>query len=77
VFANRPGCRSVQRGPNRHQVGRRIDYVLIRSGVHGPSLDILDCRLILDSPVNGVWASDHYGVVADLAVPTHRPGAWI
>jgi endonuclease/exonuclease/phosphatase family metal-dependent hydrolase len=59
------------------ELGRRIDYVLIRSGVHGPSLDVLDCRLILDSPVNGVWASDHYGVVADLAVPTHRPGAWI
>jgi len=23
-----------------------------------------------------VWASDHYGVVADLAVPRHPPGTW-
>jgi hypothetical protein len=24
---------------------------------------------------DGVWASDHFGVVADLAVPAHPPGA--
>jgi hypothetical protein len=23
-----------------------------------------------------VWASDHYGVAADLAVPQHLPGTW-
>jgi endonuclease/exonuclease/phosphatase family metal-dependent hydrolase len=59
------------------ELGRRIDYVLVRCGTHGPSLDILDCRLLLDAAVNGVWASDHYAVLAELAVPTHRPGAWI
>jgi len=25
---------------------------------------------IFDEPVDGVWASDHFGVVADLALPT-------
>jgi hypothetical protein len=38
------------------ELGRRIDYVLVRCGMHGPSLDILDCRLLLDAAVNGVWA---------------------
>lgn len=58
------------------ELGRRIDYVLVRCGVHGPSLDVVDCRLAFDEPVGGVWASDHFGVVADLAAPQHRPGAW-
>ncbi len=46
--------------------GRRIDYLLVRCGDHGPTLRIGDCRLVLDEPLNGVHASDHYGVVADL-----------
>ena len=29
---------------------------------------IADCRLVFDAPVDGVWASDHYGVCVDLAV---------
>jgi endonuclease/exonuclease/phosphatase family metal-dependent hydrolase len=49
--------------------GRRIDYLLVRCGDHGPTLGIADCRRVLDQPVDGVWASDHYGVVADLADP--------
>jgi endonuclease/exonuclease/phosphatase family metal-dependent hydrolase len=46
--------------------GRRIDYLLVRCGDHGPSLRIADCRRVFDEPVGGVMASDHYGVVADL-----------
>jgi endonuclease/exonuclease/phosphatase family metal-dependent hydrolase len=49
--------------------GRRIDYLLVRCGDHGPTLRIADCRLALEEPVDGVMASDHYGVVADLDVP--------
>lgn len=45
---------------------RRIDYLLVRCGDHGPSLHIADCRRVLDQPVGGVMASDHYGVIADL-----------
>ena len=58
------------------ELGRRIDYVMVRCGVHGPTLEVVDCRLAFDEPVGGVWASDHFGVVADLAVPEHPPGAW-
>jgi endonuclease/exonuclease/phosphatase family metal-dependent hydrolase len=58
------------------ELGRRIDYVMVRCGTHGPTLDIVDCRLAFDKPVEDVWASDHFGVVADLAVPEHPPGAW-
>jgi endonuclease/exonuclease/phosphatase family metal-dependent hydrolase len=55
---------------------RRIDYVLVRSGRHGPTLRVLSCDRVLDAPVGGVWASDHFGVVADLALPDHAPGTW-
>jgi len=56
--------------------GRRIDHVMVRSGPHGPALDVADCRLVLDEPVGGVWASDHFGVLADLVRPPHPPGTW-
>jgi endonuclease/exonuclease/phosphatase family metal-dependent hydrolase len=59
------------------ELGRRIDYVMVGSGVHGPTLAVVDCRLAFEEPVDGVWASDHFGVVADLAVPEHPPGAWL
>ena len=53
--------------------GRRIDYVLVRCAEHGPSLDITACARTFDQPVDGVWASDHFGVVADLAVAPPEP----
>lgn len=52
--------------------GRSIDYVMVRRGDYGPTLDITACKRIFDKPVDGVWASDQFGVVADLAVPTPR-----
>jgi endonuclease/exonuclease/phosphatase family metal-dependent hydrolase len=53
--------------------GRRIDYVLVRCAEHGPSLDITACARTFDRPVDGVWGSDHFGVVADLAVAPPEP----
>jgi endonuclease/exonuclease/phosphatase family metal-dependent hydrolase len=50
--------------------GRRIDYIFVGCGEHGPTLDVERCELIFDEPRNGVWASDHFGVVADLAIPS-------
>lgn len=49
-----------------HEPNRRIDYVLV-----GPPGDegegkILSCRLAGDEPVDGIWPSDHFSVVADL-----------
>jgi endonuclease/exonuclease/phosphatase family metal-dependent hydrolase len=50
---------------------RRIDYIFVRCGDHGgPTLEVSTCARIFDEPIDGVWASDHFGVVADLAVPT-------
>jgi endonuclease/exonuclease/phosphatase family metal-dependent hydrolase len=52
---------------------RRLDYVLVRCGEHGgPTLEVTACERFLDEPVNGVWASDHFGVFADLDLPGAR-----
>jgi endonuclease/exonuclease/phosphatase family metal-dependent hydrolase len=64
----------VVAGEMKLERGRRIDYVLIRSGVHGPLLDAADCRLIFNEPVDGVWPSDHFGVLADLIRPIAELG---
>lgn len=66
----------VRSGEVATAVSRRIDYVLVRAGRHGALLEVLRCDRFLDQPVGAVWASDHYGVVADLAVPEHAPGTW-
>jgi endonuclease/exonuclease/phosphatase family metal-dependent hydrolase len=51
------------------ELGRRIDYIMVRCGDHGPTLEVSSCARVFDEPLDGVWASDHFGVVADLAVP--------
>jgi endonuclease/exonuclease/phosphatase family metal-dependent hydrolase len=66
----------VRAGQMPLERGRRIDYVLVRSGPHGPLLDVADCRLVGTEPVDGVWVSDHFGVLADLVPPGHPPGEW-
>ena len=49
---------------------RRIDHLLVRHGPHGgPSLRIAACELAFAQPIGDVWASDHFGLVADLTVP--------
>jgi endonuclease/exonuclease/phosphatase family metal-dependent hydrolase len=49
---------------------RRIDYIFVRCGEHeGPTLEIARCDRIFDEPIDGVWASDHFGLVADLEAP--------
>lgn len=46
---------------------RRIDYIFVRCGRHtGSTLEIVDCRLAFDQPDAGVWATDHFGLIADL-----------
>ena len=66
----------VTAGEMKLERGRRIDYVMVRCGVHGPTLDVAGCELAFDQPVEGIWASDHFGVVADLALPPRPPGSW-
>jgi len=42
--------------------GRRIDYIFV-----GPSIKVLDCRLVADKPDSeGYYPSDHYGVLASI-----------
>jgi endonuclease/exonuclease/phosphatase family metal-dependent hydrolase len=54
--------------PFRDWPFRRIDYVFIRFGAHGGfALDVVACERVFDEPINGVWTSDHFGLVADLA----------
>lgn len=49
---------------------RRIDYVLVRyDQTEQPTVGISACRLVLDEPIGGVLASDHFGVLTDLVVP--------
>ncbi|MGI0091888.1 MAG: hypothetical protein ACREBS_09275 [Nitrososphaerales archaeon] len=54
--------------PFRDWPFRRIDYIFIRFGAHGGNaLDVASCERVFDGPMNGgVWASDHFGLVADL-----------
>lgn len=49
---------------------RRLDYVFVGSpGAHPDAFArVRSAELILNTPVDGVWASDHYGVVVDLEV---------
>ncbi len=56
--------------PFRDWPFRRIDYIFVRFGAHGGlALDIAACARIFDEPIDGVFASDHFGLVADLAKP--------
>lgn len=52
---------------------RRIDYVFVRCEAKGPTLRIDRCELLMAEPVDQVWASDHFGLVADLSVRPTRP----
>ncbi len=50
----------------RVEVSRRIDYVFVRADERGPTLAVRRCAQLFAEPVDGVWASDHFGLVADL-----------
>jgi hypothetical protein len=45
-----------------------MDYLLVRceDSLYSPTLEVRSCELAFDGPVDGVWGSDHFGVVADL-----------
>ncbi|WP_162451559.1 endonuclease/exonuclease/phosphatase family protein [Phytoactinopolyspora mesophila] len=66
----------VREGEMFLETGRRIDYIMVRCGSHGPTLEVADCFLAFDQPVDGVWATDHFGVVADLRMPARPPSSW-
>jgi endonuclease/exonuclease/phosphatase family metal-dependent hydrolase len=51
-------------------VRKRIDYVFIGSWDAHPKAyaHVRTAALAFDQPIDGVWASDHFGVVADLDI---------
>ncbi|WP_345378617.1 endonuclease/exonuclease/phosphatase family protein [Pseudonocardia yuanmonensis] len=56
---------------------RRIDYVLVRGMSHGPTLRVAACeRAFTSGGPEGTPPSDHYGLVADLALPDRQPGTF-
>jgi endonuclease/exonuclease/phosphatase family metal-dependent hydrolase len=50
-----------------HEPSRRIDYVFVRGPDRALRGEPLACTRALVEPVGGVWASDHYAVVADIS----------
>jgi hypothetical protein len=53
-------------------------YVMVLRGVHGPALEVKRCRLTFDEAMDELGQrSFRFGVVAELAVPEHPPGAWL
>jgi endonuclease/exonuclease/phosphatase family metal-dependent hydrolase len=48
---------------------RRIDYILLGSfHDYARPAHIAECRVVLNEPVDGVYASDHYGLFAEIEV---------
>ncbi|NKB70977.1 MAG: hypothetical protein GKR89_28230 [Candidatus Latescibacteria bacterium] len=51
---------------------RRLDYILIGAPLlYSGYAHVETCRVVLDRPRDGVWASGHFGVFAELAVYPH------
>lgn len=49
---------------------------MVRGGLHGPALQVADCFLVFNEPAGGVWATDHFGLVADFQKPAKPAGTW-
>jgi len=48
---------------------RRIDYVFVTAMRKDGRGAIHDCRVVFDQPEEGVFASDHFGVLAEVQIP--------
>jgi endonuclease/exonuclease/phosphatase family metal-dependent hydrolase len=65
---------------NPHAAGlfehpRRIDYVFVRGPDHVGRGRPLDARVVLDEVKGGVAPSDHFGVLAEVAIDARAPAA--
>ncbi len=73
-----PGWTYDRRNPyalRSREPSRRIDYVLVRGPDRALRGEPLSARLVLDEPTDGIWPSDHFGVLAEIqaAVRPHDP----
>ncbi len=51
---------------------RRLDYIFLNESFAGT--DSISSRIIFDDPVDGVFASDHYGIQVDLVISKSLEG---
>lgn len=64
-----PGYTYDRRNPyalRSREPSRRIDYAYVRGPGRHLCGEPLSARLAFDQPVDGVWPSDHFGLVADI-----------
>ena len=64
-----PGCTWSNTNPwaaTSLDTDRRIDYVLVGHPKLGGVGDVVHAELLGDTPVDGVYGSDHFGLVTDL-----------
>ncbi|WP_433164653.1 endonuclease/exonuclease/phosphatase family protein [Kribbella sp. CA-247076] len=68
TVANPLAAAEIERLVGQPHHRRRIDYIFVGSAHSHPTARarILHAELIGDAPVDGVWLSDHFGVLADL-----------
>jgi endonuclease/exonuclease/phosphatase family metal-dependent hydrolase len=50
-------------------IDRRIDYVFVTAERKDGRGTIHDCGVVFEQPEDGVFASDHFGVLADVQIP--------
>ena len=51
------------------QPNRRLDYIFVTPERRDGRGRILDCRMVFEKPTaGGVFASDHFGVLADVQI---------
>ena len=51
---------------------RRIDYIFVGLPTMEGLGDIMSCRIVCDQPENGVWPSDHFGLLAELRADPYK-----
>jgi endonuclease/exonuclease/phosphatase family metal-dependent hydrolase len=61
TFSKKNSYAALLREPDR-----RIDYIWVRGGDEGFRGEPLTARVAFDEPVNGVFPSDHFGLVAEI-----------
>ena len=61
TWDNRNSFAQAEFEPNR-----RIDYIFVGEAMERGAGHIADCRLAGNAPVDGLWPSDHFAVVAEL-----------
>lgn len=68
---NEKGCTFTRDNPNTapmHEPDRRIDYIFVRGPDDWSRGEVINANICFNMPVSGIFASDHFGVYADLQV---------